>query len=185
MCTTISFIVRKRFVYKELQWSMAFPNSFCDLARPIDMTLHPLFLQIVWTEMKQQSWIIILRKKTEHSRSFPSRNGSQVNPCACDSCQAKWNWNEVTSSQFVRVIQSTSRLHDVLHIRKRLNFTHGFDRMMYPNSFCEFVFARPIGRNLDPPFLQNPLHKNDETIWKTVLKWYLPIHSVNSISPGL
>ena len=78
----------------------------------------------------------------------------------------------------------------IIIIRQELNFTHGFERMMYPNSFCEFVFARPIGgMNLDPPFVQNPLHKNDDTISnyypETVLKWYLPIHSVNSISPGL
>jgi hypothetical protein len=35
--------------------------------------------------------------------------------------------------------------------------------MISPNSFCGFVFTRAIDMNLDPPFLQNSLDKNEET----------------------
>jgi hypothetical protein len=35
--------------------------------------------------------------------------------------------------------------------------------MISPNSFCGFVFAKAIDMNLDPPFLYNPLNKNEET----------------------
>jgi hypothetical protein len=32
-----------------------------------------------------------------------------------------------------------------------------------PYFFCGFVVARAIDMNLDPPFLYNPLNKNEET----------------------
>ena len=38
-------------------------------------------------------------------------------------------------------------------------------KMISPNSFCGFVFARAVDMNLDPPFLYNPLNKNVETNW--------------------
>ena len=49
-----------------------------------------------------------VRKRTEHSRSFLSRNGHQVNPCACDSCQANetemhWHLLDLCVSSRVRV----------------------------------------------------------------------------------
>ena len=44
---------------------------------------------------------------------------------------------------------------------ERLSSTQG-SAMISPNSFCEFVFTRAIDMNLDPPFLQNPLNKNEE-----------------------
>ena len=47
-------------------------------------------------------------------------------------------------------------------IRKRLSSTQG-SAMISPNSFCGFVFTRAIDMNLDPPFLQNSLDKNEET----------------------
>ena len=46
--------------------------------------------------------------------------------------------------------------------QKRLSSTQG-SAMISPNSFCGFVFTRPIDMILDPPFLQNPLDKNEET----------------------
>ena len=45
---------------------------------------------------------------------------------------------------------------------ERLSSTQG-SAMISPDSFCEFVFTRAIDMNLDPPFLQNPLKKNEET----------------------
>ena len=36
--------------------------------------------------------------------------------------------------------------------------------MISPNSFCGFIFTRPIDMNLDPPFLYNPLNQNEKTI---------------------
>ena len=36
------------------------------------------------------------------------------------------------------------------------NATRG-PEMISPNSFCGFIFTRPIDMNLDPPFLYNPL----------------------------
>ena len=45
--------------------------------------------------------------------------------------------------------------------RKRLKFTQGSE-MISPNSFCGFVFTRPIDMILDPSFLQNPLYKHEE-----------------------
>ena len=37
------------------------------------------------------------------------------------------------------------------------NATRG-PEMISPNSFCGFIFTRPIDMNLDPPFLYNPLN---------------------------
>jgi hypothetical protein len=36
--------------------------------------------------------------------------------------------------------------------------------MISPNSFCGFIFTRPIDVNLDLPFLYNPLNQNVKTI---------------------
>jgi len=44
------------------------------------------------------------------------------------------------------------------------NATRG-PEMISPNSFCVFIFTRPIDMNLDRPFLYNPLSQNVKTIW--------------------
>jgi len=43
------------------------------------------------------------------------------------------------------------------------NATRG-PKMISPNSFCGFIFTRPIDMNLDPPFLYNPPNQNVKTI---------------------
>jgi hypothetical protein len=42
----------------------------------------------------------------------------------------------------------------------------GGPEMISPNSFCGFIFTRPIDMNLDldPPFLDNPLNPNVKTL---------------------
>ena len=45
--------------------------------------------------------------------------------------------------------------------RKLLSSTQG-PEMISPNSFRGFVFTRAIDMNLDPPFLYNPLNKNEQ-----------------------
>ena len=58
--------------------------------------------------------------------------------------------------------------------RKGLGFAQGSD-MISPNSFCGFVFTRAIDMNLDPPFLYNPLSKNEKNnliYYSTTIEFY-------------
>ena len=170
MCKTISFIVRKRLVYKELQWSMAFPNSFCEFvfARPIDMTLDPLFLRNRLdrneaTKLDYYSETVEFYTRFWKNDVFPQKWSKKMKPFWIITRKRFWNDispNSFCEFDFARAIDMTRHSCTTLWTktckqfdffsRKRLNCTQRFWNDI--PELILWIFSSAIDMNLDPPF---------------------------------